>query len=294
MSALSESAVRGWRVPDASFGTRWTSLRCAASSKCFPGCLNSCAFAAIYIGRLRLLERAAVHRHRRPRFQPRPGAPAQAQGHAHDALRQSLGVGLAPRAHRRHRARRRPPARAVPVRAGLVRKHETCGHVRRAPVGREPRRTRRVAARRANCSSSNRVVQFSRCCREAAWASSRCTAELLLRTAAEIFEAHPEARFVVPLVSREAREFFERVQYRLHLEMLPMTLAVRPRRSCIERGRRRHRRLRDGHARGGDVGLPAHRLLSGESGHRRVSSCASCCCRIVGLPEHPRRSIRRR
>jgi lipid-A-disaccharide synthase len=48
--------------------------------------------------------------------------------------------------------------------------------------------------------------------------------ELLLKTAAEIFEAQPEARFVVPLVSREAREFFERVQYGLQLEMLPMTL----------------------------------------------------------------------
>ena len=42
--------------------------------------------------------------------------------------------------------------------------------------------------------------------------------ELLLRTAAEIFEVLPEARFVVPLVSREAREFFERAQYRLQFE----------------------------------------------------------------------------
>jgi lipid-A-disaccharide synthase len=48
--------------------------------------------------------------------------------------------------------------------------------------------------------------------------------ELLLKTAAEIFEAQPEARFVVPLVSREAREFFERVQYQLQFETLPMTL----------------------------------------------------------------------
>jgi lipid-A-disaccharide synthase len=48
--------------------------------------------------------------------------------------------------------------------------------------------------------------------------------ELLLRTAAEIFEAQPEARFVVPLVSREARDYFERVQHRLQLETLPMTL----------------------------------------------------------------------
>jgi lipid-A-disaccharide synthase len=48
--------------------------------------------------------------------------------------------------------------------------------------------------------------------------------ELLLRTASEIFTALPEARFVVPLVSREAREYFERTQYQLQLEALPMTL----------------------------------------------------------------------
>jgi lipid-A-disaccharide synthase len=48
--------------------------------------------------------------------------------------------------------------------------------------------------------------------------------ELLLRTAAEILDAQPEARFVVPLVSREAREYFEGVQYRLQYEALPMTL----------------------------------------------------------------------
>ena len=48
--------------------------------------------------------------------------------------------------------------------------------------------------------------------------------ELLLKTAAEIFESQPEARFVVPLVSRETREYFESVQYRLHLEELPMKL----------------------------------------------------------------------
>jgi lipid-A-disaccharide synthase len=48
--------------------------------------------------------------------------------------------------------------------------------------------------------------------------------ELLLKAAAEIFDAQPEARFVVPLVSRAAREFFESVQYRLQLEALPMTL----------------------------------------------------------------------
>src|SRR6202158_5697792 len=48
--------------------------------------------------------------------------------------------------------------------------------------------------------------------------------ELLLRTAAEIFESQPETRFVVPLISRETREYFEGVQYRLNLEALPMKL----------------------------------------------------------------------
>jgi lipid-A-disaccharide synthase len=48
--------------------------------------------------------------------------------------------------------------------------------------------------------------------------------ELLLRTAAEIFESQPETRFVVPLISRETREYFEGVQYRLKLEALPMKL----------------------------------------------------------------------
>jgi len=49
-------------------------------------------------------------------------------------------------------------------------------------------------------------------------------AELVLRTAAEIFDEQPEARFIVPLVSRQAREYFEGEQYRLHLEKLPITL----------------------------------------------------------------------
>jgi lipid-A-disaccharide synthase len=48
--------------------------------------------------------------------------------------------------------------------------------------------------------------------------------ELLLKTAAEIFESQPETRFVVPLISRETREYFESVQYRLKLEALPMKL----------------------------------------------------------------------
>lgn len=48
--------------------------------------------------------------------------------------------------------------------------------------------------------------------------------ELLLKTAAAIFEAQSQARFVVPLVSRDAREYFERVQYVLQLESLSLKL----------------------------------------------------------------------
>ena len=48
--------------------------------------------------------------------------------------------------------------------------------------------------------------------------------ELLLKTAAAVLEAQPQARFVVPLVSRDAREYFERVQYRLQLESLSLKL----------------------------------------------------------------------
>jgi lipid-A-disaccharide synthase len=46
--------------------------------------------------------------------------------------------------------------------------------------------------------------------------------ELVLRTAAELVEAQPDAGFLVPLVTREAREYFDVVRYRLHLESLPI------------------------------------------------------------------------
>lgn len=48
--------------------------------------------------------------------------------------------------------------------------------------------------------------------------------ELLLKTAAALLEAQPQSRFVVPLVSRAAREYFERAQYRLQLESLSLKL----------------------------------------------------------------------
>jgi lipid-A-disaccharide synthase len=48
--------------------------------------------------------------------------------------------------------------------------------------------------------------------------------ELVLRTASGIVDNQPEAKFVVPLVSRETREHFEVAQYRLGLEALPVKL----------------------------------------------------------------------
>ncbi|HET9764385.1 MAG TPA: lipid-A-disaccharide synthase [Casimicrobiaceae bacterium] len=48
--------------------------------------------------------------------------------------------------------------------------------------------------------------------------------ELLLRVAQQIHEAHPTARFLVPLVSRETREQFEVARHRLDLHELPLTI----------------------------------------------------------------------
>ncbi len=49
-------------------------------------------------------------------------------------------------------------------------------------------------------------------------------AETVLRTAALIFEARPDAQFLVPLVTRATREYFDGVRYRLGLSELPLTL----------------------------------------------------------------------
>jgi lipid-A-disaccharide synthase len=48
--------------------------------------------------------------------------------------------------------------------------------------------------------------------------------ELVLTTAAELFDAQPGAGFLVPLASREAHEHFDTVRYRLHLESLPLRM----------------------------------------------------------------------
>jgi lipid-A-disaccharide synthase len=48
--------------------------------------------------------------------------------------------------------------------------------------------------------------------------------ELLLDAAVEILDALPEARFIVPLVSRETREYFEAVCHRKELDTLPLTI----------------------------------------------------------------------
>jgi lipid-A-disaccharide synthase len=48
--------------------------------------------------------------------------------------------------------------------------------------------------------------------------------ELLLATAAELLEAQPGAGFLVPLATRETREHFDAVRYRMKLEHLPLKL----------------------------------------------------------------------
>jgi lipid-A-disaccharide synthase len=48
--------------------------------------------------------------------------------------------------------------------------------------------------------------------------------ELLLQVAAQVLDALPTARFLVPLVTRETREHFEAVRYRLQLDALPLTI----------------------------------------------------------------------
>lgn len=48
--------------------------------------------------------------------------------------------------------------------------------------------------------------------------------ELLLHAAREILEAQPTAQFLVPLVSRETREYFETVRHRIELDTLPITI----------------------------------------------------------------------
>ncbi len=48
--------------------------------------------------------------------------------------------------------------------------------------------------------------------------------DLVLRTAAAIHEARPDARFLVPLATRPTRDRFEAALYRLGLDKLPLTL----------------------------------------------------------------------
>lgn len=49
-------------------------------------------------------------------------------------------------------------------------------------------------------------------------------ADLFVRTAQLIHAQHPEAQFLVPLVSRATRQIFEQALYRLQAEALPVTL----------------------------------------------------------------------
>ena len=80
-------------------------------------------------------ERAAIHRHRCARFQSRPRGKAQASADPDDPLCESLGLGMAARAHRHNGALGRSSARAVSVRAAAVRGCRHPGDLRRPSAG---------------------------------------------------------------------------------------------------------------------------------------------------------------
>jgi lipid-A-disaccharide synthase len=58
--------------------------------------------------------------------------------------------------------------------------------------------------------------------------------ELTLRTAAAIHALKPDARFLVPLATRETRELLEQTRYRLDLDALPLTLLYGHARDALE------------------------------------------------------------
>ena len=89
--------------------------------------------------RERLLRRAArpLHRRRRARLQPRPGgASCKAAGIQTVHFVEPVDLGVARRAHREDRARRRPHAVHLSVRGGDLREGRRAGHLRRPSAGR--------------------------------------------------------------------------------------------------------------------------------------------------------------
>jgi lipid-A-disaccharide synthase len=92
--------------------------------------------------------------------------------------------------------------------------HPLAAEAARAPTRRETRDTLRLDAKQPVFAllPGSRVSELE------------MHSELLLDAAAEILDALPAAQFLVPLVSRETREYFEAVRQRRRLESLPLTI----------------------------------------------------------------------
>jgi lipid-A-disaccharide synthase len=92
--------------------------------------------------------------------------------------------------------------------------HPLAAEAARAPSRRETRDTLRLDAKQPVFAllPGSRVSELE------------MHSELLLDAAAEILDALPAAQFLVPLVSRETREYFEALRQRRQLESLPLTI----------------------------------------------------------------------
>ena len=152
------------------------------------------------------------------------------------------------------------------------------------PAGASSRRGDRTGARRASCSGLTPTSRCSPCLPGSRMAELEMHSELLLDAAGEILAQQPAAQFLVPLISRETREYFDDDALPPAARCLAADHPLRPCRPGAARGRRRAGRVRDGDAGGSAVALPACYLLSRQCADRVAWLRASCCCHVSDCP----------
>ena len=179
-------------------------------------------------------------------------------------------------------ARRRPDARAVPVRAADLRGSRHAGDVRR-PSARAGAAGAAHAPRRARDAEAERAAPLFALLPGSRLSEIEMHATLVLGAAAAIAERGPDARFVVPLVSRATRERSIDAQHRARPRCAAVDAALRPCGRCAACGRRRARGVGNGDARSRARAMSARHLLSrqrADGAHRRRKLLLPC----VGLP----------